>query len=48
MSWTDGRGSSGYSALLPEASFRPGRNRYEIFLIEEEPGGIALASLARG
>ena len=48
VSWTDGRGSRTYSALLPEESFRPGPNRVEVFLIREGSGGVALTSLLAG
>jgi hypothetical protein len=48
VSWTDGGGSATFSALLPEESFRPGRNRVEVFLIREGSGGIALTSLLAG
>ena len=48
VSWTDGRGSRTYSALLPEESFRPGSNRVEVFLIRESSGGVALTSLLAG
>ena len=47
VSWTDGGGSATFSALLPEESFRPGRNRVEVFLIREDTGGVELASLGR-
>jgi sulfatase-like protein len=47
VSWTDGGGSATFSALLPEESFRPGRNRVEVFLIREDSRGLALASLGR-
>ena len=47
VSWTDGGGSATFSALLPEESFRPGRNRVEVFLIREDTGGVQLASLGR-
>jgi hypothetical protein len=47
VTWTDGGGSATFSALLPEESFRPGRNRVEVFLIRKDTGGIELASLGR-
>jgi len=47
VSWTDGRGSAMFSALLPEEAFRPGRNRVEVFLIRDGSGGVELASLGR-
>lgn len=47
VSWTDGSGSATFSALLPEESFRPGRNRVEVFLIREDTRGVELASLGR-
>jgi hypothetical protein len=45
VAWTDGRGSESFSALVPEESFRPGRNRVEVFAVEEGPSGVALVSL---
>lgn len=48
VSWTDGRGSKTYSALLPEESFRPGSNRVAVFLIREGSRGVALTSLLAG
>jgi hypothetical protein len=45
VSWTDGRGSTGFSAFLPEDSFRPGRNRVQVFAIADRPNGVALLSL---
>ncbi|MEE8349101.1 MAG: sulfatase-like hydrolase/transferase, partial [Acidobacteriota bacterium] len=38
---------SGFSALVPEASFRSGENRVEVFLVVEDEGGPRLKRLAQ-
>jgi hypothetical protein len=45
MTWSEGSGSTDYSALVPEQAFVPGANRVEVFLVEERGAGLALSRL---
>lgn len=45
VTWSEGRGSADYSALVPEEAFVPGTNRVDVFLVEERETGLALSRL---
>ena len=45
VTWSEGGGSTDYSALVPEKAFVPGANHVEVFLVQERDTGLALSRL---